>query len=278
MCDEELRRYLEREAKRRTRVPPGPTTAEEYERMAPGPGWRLAWADEFERPGPPDPDIWEHRVGTADLGNKELEYSEGPEAGNARVEDGRLVIEARREERHGRHYTSARLYSRVSHAVQHGKVEVKARLPGTRGVSSGIWLAGADLPVVGWPRCAEIDFAELIGFNPRWVYFAVHNEAYNHAKGNPKVVFTELPEPDRRFHVYTAEWDADLLRLGANGATYLEYERAGTTDPAVWPFDKPFQLVLSVSVGGNWGGMFGVDDAALPQRMEVEYVRVYRRL
>ncbi len=277
MCDEDVRRYLEGAARRHPCVPPQPTTAEEYERTAPGPGWQLAWADEFDRPGRPDPEIWEHRVGTADLGNRELEYSTGPDADNARVEGGKLVIEARREDCHDRRYTSARLYARPARAFRYGKVEVKARLPGTRGMWSGVWLVGLDFPVVSWPRCGEIDFAEFLGFNPTWTYFSVHNEAFNHVKRNPKVVHTELPEPHRRFHVYTVEWDADRLRLGANGATYLTYERQGSADRAVWPFDQPFQLVLSVSVGGNWAGMFGVDEAALPQRMEIDYVRVYRR-
>ena len=43
-----------------------------------------------------------------------------------------------------------------------------------------------------------------------------------------------------------------------------------------WPFDKPFHLLLNVAVGGMWGGQKGVDETVFPQRMEVDYVRVYR--
>ena len=42
-----------------------------------------------------------------------------------------------------------------------------------------------------------------------------------------------------------------------------------------WPFDQRFHLLLNIAVGGNWGGVQGVDDSIFPQRMEVDYVRVY---
>ncbi len=42
-----------------------------------------------------------------------------------------------------------------------------------------------------------------------------------------------------------------------------------------WPFDKPFHLILNMAVGGDWGGQKGVDDSIFPQKMEVDYVRVY---
>ena len=42
-----------------------------------------------------------------------------------------------------------------------------------------------------------------------------------------------------------------------------------------WPFDKEFYLILNIAVGGNWGGAQGVDPNIWPQRMEVDYVRVY---
>jgi beta-glucanase (GH16 family) len=44
----------------------------------------------------------------------------------------------------------------------------------------------------------------------------------------------------------------------------------------VWPFDAPQYLILNIAVGGTWGGEKGVDDAVFPQRMEVDYVRVYQ--
>jgi hypothetical protein len=35
--------------------------------------------------------------------------------------------------------------------------------------------------------------------------------------------------------------------------------------------------VLNLAVGGDWGAVKGIDEAAFPQRMEIDYGRVYRR-
>ncbi|MNI18957.1 Beta-glucanase precursor [compost metagenome] len=43
----------------------------------------------------------------------------------------------------------------------------------------------------------------------------------------------------------------------------------------VWPFDKRFHLLLNLAVGGDWGGVQGIDASAFPTEMEVDYVRVY---
>jgi len=45
----------------------------------------------------------------------------------------------------------------------------------------------------------------------------------------------------------------------------------------VTSFNKPFYLILNLAIGGGWGGQKGIDDAAFPQRMEVDFVRVYRK-
>ncbi|MDZ7636462.1 MAG: hypothetical protein U5L72_19380 [Bacteroidales bacterium] len=38
----------------------------------------------------------------------------------------------------------------------------------------------------------------------------------------------------------------------------------------VWPFNKRFHLLLNVAVGGNWGGVMGIDDTIFPRTMEVD--------
>jgi licheninase len=32
-------------------------------------------------------------------------------------------------------------------------------------------------------------------------------------------------------------------------------------------------MILNVAVGGDWGGKQGIDDAAFPQQMTIDYVR-----
>ena len=43
-----------------------------------------------------------------------------------------------------------------------------------------------------------------------------------------------------------------------------------------WPFNKPFQLKLNLAWGGDWGGMYGVDESCLPATYEIDYVRVFQ--
>ncbi len=58
------------------------------------------------------------------------------------------------------------------------------------------------------------------------------------------------------------------------GSTISTFKNTGN-DYKEWPFDQPFYLILNLAVGGNWGGKEGVDPSIWPQRMEVDYVRVY---
>jgi beta-glucanase (GH16 family) len=43
-----------------------------------------------------------------------------------------------------------------------------------------------------------------------------------------------------------------------------------------WPFDQKFHLIMNIAVGGGWGGQQGVDESIWPQKMEIDYVRVYQ--
>jgi beta-glucanase (GH16 family) len=49
-----------------------------------------------------------------------------------------------------------------------------------------------------------------------------------------------------------------------------------TSSAENWPFSKPFYFLMNIAVGGNWGGLEGVDDTIFPATMEVDYVHVYQ--
>ena len=70
---------------------------------------KLVWADEFSTAGLPDSTKWIQEVGGNGWGNNELQYYTSRRAENARVEDGKLIIEARKDNYQGKNYTSARL-------------------------------------------------------------------------------------------------------------------------------------------------------------------------
>ena len=35
-------------------------------------------------------------------------------------------------------------------------------------------------------------------------------------------------------------------------------------------------MILNLAIGGNWAAAKGIDDAAMPQRMQIDYVRVWQ--
>src|SRR5277367_6609710 len=57
--------------------------------------WKLVWADEFNYTGHPDPSKWGYEKGF--VRNNESEYYTTNRLENVRVEDGMLIIEARKE-------------------------------------------------------------------------------------------------------------------------------------------------------------------------------------
>jgi hypothetical protein len=99
------------------------------------PGWKLVWQDEFDRPGLPDPAEWNYEVGR--VRNHEAQYYTKARRENARVENGMLVIEARREPFEGADYTSASLTSR---ARAGGRTP---RYPESPGLNAGARRAGS---------------------------------------------------------------------------------------------------------------------------------------
>jgi len=237
----------------------------------PAPGlWELIWSDEFNTDGRPDASKWSYDLGGHGWGNKELQYyTDRPE--NARVEGGRLILEARLETHQSNRYTSARLHTRGKQTFCYGRVEVSAKLPAAMGSWPAIWMLGANRKP--WPECGELDIMEHLARNPGWVHASSHCLKYFFKKGNQMTSLCYVSDATRAFHEYELEWYPDHLDFLVDNNRYLTVRNDGTGSQA-WPFDDPAFLILNVALGG-WGGP--VLDSQLPARMEVDYVRVYKR-
>src|SRR5215470_9572219 len=122
--------------------------------------WQLVWADEFDYDGLPDPKKWSYDVGGHGWGNKELQYYTEGRKENARVENGLLIIEARRDSWEGHEYTSVRLVTKGKGDWTYGRIEVKAKLPSGRGTWPAIWMLPTASDYGGWPSSGEIDIME----------------------------------------------------------------------------------------------------------------------
>jgi beta-glucanase (GH16 family) len=238
---------------------------------SPAPAGTLIWADEFDGQGLPDAGRWDYEVGF--VRNNERQYYTRGRSENARLEDGMLVIEARRERYEQADYTSASLTTRASWT--YGRIEVRAKVPAGRGTWPAIWTLGTNLRQVGWPACGEIDIMEHVGFDPCRVHANIHTTAYNHVQGTNKGSSILVSRPDEAFHVYSATWTSARIDVFVDGQGYFSFPKEPGGD-TVWPFDRPQYLILNLAIGGSWGGQQGIDDAAFPARYVVDYVRVYR--
>ncbi|MFN3353233.1 MAG: family 16 glycosylhydrolase [Brevundimonas sp.] len=240
---------------------------------------RLVWSDEFDRDGLPNPARWRYDTHANRSGwyNDERQYYAADRAENARVENGVLVIEARRERLEeaddfgGQDYTSARMISRQGWT--YGVVQVRARLPCGGGTWPAIWMLPTDPET--WPMDGEIDIMEHVGNRAGVVLGTVHTGAYNHVAGTQRGGEIAVPDACDAFHVYQADWTADGIDFAVDGRTFYRFDNDGAGDKATWPFDQPFELILNLAIGGGLGG--AVDDSAFPQRLEIDWVRVWRK-
>lgn len=249
------------------------------ESAAPAPaGWQLVWSDEFDHGAAPDPKKWDYDVGGGGWGNRELQFYTKAREENARVEDGHLVIEARREKWEGKEYTSARLVTKGRADWTYGRFEIRAKLPAGRGTWPAIWMLPTnwDLGNKGWPDVGEIDIMEHVGYDPGVVHASTHSQKHQWRINTQRTATVPVPDFATAFHTYVMEWDAEEIRIGIDDHFYFSSKKEGG-DWTSWPFFRPFHLVLNLAVGGDWGGAKGVDETIFPRRMEVDYVRVYRR-
>jgi len=239
---------------------------------------RLVWSDEFDRPGSPDPAKWVYDIGTGppeDWGNHELEYyTDKPE--NVRVENGMLVIEARKDSVGKKGFTSGRIRTRGKGDWTHGRILVRAKLPEGRGTWSAIWMLPTENRYGGWPQCGEIDIMEHVGFDPGVIHGTIHTEKYNHMIQTQKEGMVKVEGVGSGFHEYGLDWNEDHMDFLVDGKSFYRITRDASEDFRGWPFDQPFHLILNLAVGGDWGGRKGVDPDIWPSRMLVDWVRVYQ--
>ena len=245
--------------------PPAPTPLPTPPAPTPS-GWNLIWSDEFNNTGLPDSSKWGY---DSDYGFGD-QYFTKARSENARVENGTLVIEARKESYQGAKYTAALIETRGKASWTYGRMEVRAKLPEGRGVWPAIWTLAVS---GGWPASGEIDIMEYVGFDPDKVYANVHGRKDGtHYQSGPESY--SLLRPYDNFHVYALEWFPDRMDFFVDGNKYHTYSNNGSNP---WPFDKPQYLILNLAIGGEWGGQQGIDDSIFPQKYIIDYVRVYQQ-
>ena len=258
----------------------------------PTPAWEMVWSDEFDGEtldaGKWSPNIWPARK----VNDEDQTYT--PREKNLRVENGNLVIEAHKEDYEDANYTSGRVHSDGKGDFLYGRFEARAKLPRGKGTWAAIWMLPSDpfkyattceegedwqgsSTCNAWPNSGEIDIMEHVGYQMGHIHGTVHNEAYYWLKWEQRKGRILLDDVDTAFHVYALEWTPERIDVFVDDSHYFTYVNENT-GWQVWPYDQPFHVILNLAVGGGWGRAGGgIDDTVFPQRMLVDYVRVYQR-
>ncbi|QKG53515.1 family 16 glycosylhydrolase [Hymenobacter sp. BRD67] len=245
----------------------------------------LVWEENFDGPTI-NPDNWTFDFGdgcergNCGWGNQELEYyTSRPE--NARIENGNLRIEARREDFQGKPFTSARLktYGRVH--FKYGTLEARIKVPN---LQNGLWPAFWMLGTTGtWPASGEIDMMEMGAKTSypdnvnNWAGAAVHWD-YKGSQADYEQVYKSAAALTDDYHVYKLQWDANLIKVFIDNVQFFSVGISNVAVSDMEEFHKPQYVLLNLAVGGNYTGKMNPGDitATLPAAMLVDYLRLYQ--
>ena len=241
---------------------------------------RLVWHDEFNGTSLNE-GLWQYDTARNKEGwyNGERQYYSAGQ--NLRVANGLLTIEARHQtldpkrfpDWGGQEYTSARIFSKGA-GWTYGFYEIRARLPCAPGTWPAIWM----LPVTmtKWPDDGEIDIMEQVGAEPNLIYSSLHTKLFNHLIKTQRSAQKPVPTSCSTFHIYQLDWRPDSITIGVDGRGILRVRNDRPGGKGAWPFSAPFKMILNLAIGGNWAAAKGIDDAAMPQRMDIDYVRIWQ--
>ena len=253
---------------------PGYLTPKSYD------GWKLLWADEFGGETL-DLDKWNVIVGNGcpslcGFGNNEFQYYR---AENIELVNGLLTIHALKEDFQDRHYTSARILTQDKFFYTFGRMDIRAKLPYSQGLWPALWMMGQNKKTVGWPECGETDVMELRGAIPNTTSSTLHykNASGKHQNTAVKKHVLEEGNYSDEFHVFTTIWNEHKIEFFVDDIRYhTVFFSSMNFYNNTNSFLKDFFILMNVAVGGNFGG--NPDSSTQwPQKMEVDYVRVFQK-
>ena len=243
-----------------------------------GDEWNLVWSDEFDGKYV-DTTKWTYDIGNWGWGNGEEQYYTENRLENARIENGNLIIEARRNDM-GHEWTSVRLTTRGKVSFVYGRIEMRAKVPHYRGNWAAGWTLGDEyVDEISWPFCGEIDILESVGYEMDdstgngIAHASAHSGAYYFKLGNQPTGTIEVGNMNNMFHTYAIEWTPEEIRAYVDDQLYFTYN--DNSNELSWPFSKPQNLIVNLAMGGGWGGYYGIDEDVESLQMIIDYVRVY---
>jgi beta-glucanase (GH16 family) len=250
--------------------------------------YKLVWADEFSKNGIPDPSNWTYEKGF--VRNNEYQWYQ-PE--NARVENGKLIIEAKRvaqvnpayiagnrdwrKNRDSIHYTSGCLITKGLHSWQYGRFIMRGRID----ISNGMWPTWWTLGLYKeWPASGEIDMMEYYrkkllaniaclakDHKPEWFINRFNIDSMGCKNWAAK------------FHTWRMDWNDKFIALYVDDQLLnkVSLDSLVNKDGSGFnPFKQPHYMLLNLAIGGDNGG--DPSQTSFPRKFEIDYVRVYQKV
>ena len=231
------------------------------------PSYTLIWSDEFNAKTI-DKTNWSFETGNNGWGTQELEFYTD-RSQNAFVSSGSLILEARKEKYFGADYTSARITTKSKKELKYGRIDIRAKVPVPNGIMSSLRMLGSNIDEVGWPTCGEIDIMQLPHLE-NVIYNTLHwsdSLSKPHQFGINQSLGTVT---ENTFHVFSVVWDSTNIDMYIDDRMTFRM----STDKSL-PFNNNYFFTFNLAVGGDWPGTPD-DNAIFPQRLIVDYVRVFQ--
>jgi len=247
--------------------------------------WEQVWSDEFDG-DELDMSKWNIlRWRPGWVNNEEQAYTNRDT--NVFLQDGNLVIQGLIEpnyydtdyngNQYTANYTSGRVNTDDNFSWTYGRFDIRAKLPSGKGSWPAIWMLGESITSIGWPDCGEIDIMEHVGFDDGNIHGSIHTKDYNHIMNTQRSGSMTVSSATESFHVYSLEWSPNYLRFLIDDSPFFFVYNDSNGDEAKWPFDSPHYMILNLAIGGDWGGVQGIEPSSFPMRMLVDHVRVSKR-
>ncbi len=250
-------------------------------------GYGLAFNDEFNGTAL-NTDKWFTRYiydgATRDrLNDEQQRYRDN---NNHVVSNGVLSLVARKvssSDPQGINYESGMI--RSDWTTRYGYIEARVKMPGAIGVWPAFWL-NPDVSETGtlvWPP--EIDIFEFVNNGVEDRTNMLHSGVVELPGVNSTFLFLD-PAFNQWWTFWTApfNFNDDWHTVGAEwtDTTVTTYVDGRMIMSRAYRWDVngagPAHILLNLAVGGAWAGRHGIDDAAFPQDLQIDWVRAYKKL
>jgi len=264
---------------------------------APKPTSGLLWSEEFNGASGRQPDAsrWTPLLGDGNdqlglwrFGTGELEWNV-PEAA-ATDGNGNMVITTTKK---NGEWTSARYWTQGKVNFKYGKIEARIKMPAGSFNWPALWMLGSNYSppnqsfgTTGWPMSGEIDIAEGLHGNVDYsstIHANIKDTTNPWNWGGGLSAASNLQNPSTGYHTFGMLWKPNMIAFTVDGVEIARntfdgqfvLQSVGGMDwnffnsEGVWPFNKPFFLIMNNAVAPNASGQANGTTA----KMAVDWIR-----